>query len=76
MDYHGGGFWDPYGGKFLVRGGAVEVLEGSWDPRRLVVVEFPDVEQARAWWSCAEYKKPKRLRQATTTTQMIVVEGL
>ena len=64
-----------YGGRFLVRGGQVENLEGDWAPKRLVMVEFPSVDQAKAWWSSAEYAEAKALRQATAKTQMIVVEG-
>jgi uncharacterized protein (DUF1330 family) len=64
-----------YGGRFLVRGGQVENLEGDWAPKRLVMVEFPSVDQAKAWWSSAEYAEAKALRQATARTQMIVVEG-
>jgi len=65
----------PYGGRFLVRGGNVETLEGRWSPKRLVIVEFPSVENAKAWWAGAEYAEAKALRQATADTQMIVVEG-
>jgi uncharacterized protein (DUF1330 family) len=65
-----------YGGRFLVRGGATETLEGNWSPRRLVVLEFDDVERARAWWSSAEYAEPKRLRQAASITNMVVVAGV
>lgn len=64
-----------YGGRFLVRGGKVENLEGDWSPKRLVIAEFPSVEQAKAWWSSPEYADAKALRQATAKTQMIVVEG-
>ena len=64
-----------YGGRFLVRGGNVETLEGRWSPKRLVIVEFPSVENAKAWWAGAEYAEAKALRQATADTQMIVVEG-
>ena len=64
-----------YGGRFLVRGGKVENLEGDWSPKRLVLVEFPSVEQAKAWWDSPEYADAKALRQATAKTQMIVVEG-
>ena len=64
-----------YGGRFLVRGGKVENLEGDWSPKRLVMVEFPSVQQAKAWWSSSEYADAKALRQATAKTQMIVVEG-
>ena len=65
----------PYGGRFLVRGGNVETLEGRWSPKRLVIVEFLSVENAKAWWASAEYAEAKALRQATANTQMIVVEG-
>jgi uncharacterized protein (DUF1330 family) len=65
-----------YGGRFLVRGGKVELLEGSWSPRRLVVLEFPDVATAKAWWSSAEYANPKAIRQSASRTEMIVMEGI
>lgn len=65
-----------YGGRFLVRGGQVEGLEGSWSPKRLVIVEFPDVATAKAWWSSSEYAKPKAVRQSASRTEMIVVEGV
>jgi uncharacterized protein (DUF1330 family) len=64
-----------YGGRFLVRGGQVENLEGTWSPKRLVITEFPSVEQAKAWWSSPEYADAKALRQATAKSQLIVVEG-
>ncbi len=65
-----------YGGRFLVRGGKVDVLEGSWSPKRLVIVEFPDVATAKAWWSSAEYANPKAVRPSASETEMIVVEGV
>ena len=64
-----------YDGKFVVRGGACETLEGSWQPKRLVVLEFPSVTKARAWWASDEYREAKALRQRTAKTEMIVVEG-
>jgi uncharacterized protein (DUF1330 family) len=64
-----------YDGRFIVRGGKVETLEGEWSPRRMVIVEFPSVEKAKAWWSSTEYAEARALRQATAKTQMIVVEG-
>jgi uncharacterized protein (DUF1330 family) len=64
------------GGKYLVRGGAVETLEGDWQPKRLVVLEFPSVGQARAWWDCEEYREPKTLRQRSAVTKMILVKGV
>jgi uncharacterized protein (DUF1330 family) len=66
---------EPFGGRFLVRGGAIETLEGDWAPRRLVIVEFPSVEKAKAWWGSTEYAEAKALRQATAKTQMIVAQG-
>ena len=66
----------PYGGKFVVRGGACETLEGSWRPKRLVVLEFPSVAKAKEWWGSNEYREAKALRQLTTNTEMIVVEGV
>lgn len=67
---------EPYGGRFLVRGGSVENLEGSWRPSRLVIVEFPSVDKAKAWWRSDRYKPAKQLRQETTHTEMILVEGV
>ena len=65
-----------YGGRFIVRGGAAETLEGSWSPKRIVILEFPSVERAKEWWGSSEYAEAKALRQATARTQMIVVEGV
>ena len=65
-----------YGGRFIVRGGAAETLEGAWSPKRLVILEFPSVARAKAWWESSEYAEAKALRQATARTQMIVVEGV
>ena len=65
-----------YGGRFLVRGGQVHLLEGAWSPKRLVIVEFPDVATAKAWWASAEYANPKAVRQSASHTKMIVVEGI
>ena len=67
---------EQYGGKFLIRGGPVETLEGSWHPSRFVVIEFDNIEQAKAWWSSEEYKPAKELRQKTSNTEMILVEGV
>lgn len=64
-----------YGGRFLARGGAVEALEGDWSPRRLVVLEFPSLAQARAWVDSPEYAPARRLRQMASKSNLIVVEG-
>jgi uncharacterized protein (DUF1330 family) len=65
-----------YGGRYLVRGGASETLEGGWKPSRFVILEFPDVEAGRAWWRSSEYGPAKALRQASADTAMVLVEGV
>lgn len=65
-----------YGGRYIARGGRTDTLEGDWSPTRLVILEFPSLEQAKAWWGSAEYAEAKALRQANARTQMVVVEGL
>jgi tRNA-Thr(GGU) m(6)t(6)A37 methyltransferase TsaA len=64
-----------YGGRYVVRGGASEILEGSWQPRRLVVLEFADAARARAWWDSPEYAPAKALRQQIADTEMLLIEG-
>jgi uncharacterized protein (DUF1330 family) len=65
-----------YGGRFLVRGGAVEPQEGSWTPKRLVILEFPSVERARAWLDSPEYAPARRLRQRSATSNLLIVDGV
>jgi uncharacterized protein (DUF1330 family) len=65
-----------YGGRFLVRGGAHQVVEGEWKPNRLVVIEFPTLEQARRWYDSEEYKGPKALRIQAGRTNLVMVEGI
>ena len=65
-----------YGGRYLARGAPVEVKEGGWSPARLVILEFPDVERARAWWSSSEYGPARALRQSCADTQLVITEGL
>jgi uncharacterized protein (DUF1330 family) len=64
-----------YGGKYLIRGGKPEILEGSWSPARFVVLEFPSVERAKAWWDSPEYAEAKALRQSCAETGMLLLEG-
>jgi uncharacterized protein (DUF1330 family) len=66
----------PYGGRFIVRGGEAEALEGEWSPKRVVIMAFPSVERAKAWWGSEEYAEAKALRQATARSRMIVVAGI
>ncbi len=65
-----------YGGRYLARGGATETLEGTWSPRRLVILEFPTMERAQEWWASEEYAEAKGLRQACAATKMVLLEGL
>jgi uncharacterized protein (DUF1330 family) len=65
-----------YGGRFVARGGRIEVLEGDWHPTRLVLVEFPSAERARAWWNSPEYAEAKALRQATSKGTLLILEGV
>jgi uncharacterized protein (DUF1330 family) len=64
-----------YDGKFIVRGGAYETLEGDWQPNRMVLLEFPSVERAKEWWNSPEYTKAKAIRQRAANARMIVLEG-
>ena len=65
-----------FNGRYLARGGATEVLEGSWSPKRCVVLEFPDMEHFRAWWSSPEYAPLIELRRRSTRSNLIVTQGL
>jgi uncharacterized protein (DUF1330 family) len=64
-----------HGGRYLVRGGRVERLEGAWNPTRLVVLEFPSMEQARRWYDSEDYRGPKALRMKCAMTDAVFVEG-
>jgi uncharacterized protein (DUF1330 family) len=65
-----------YGGKYVVRGGKMEALEGAWEPQRLVIIEFDSADRARQWWAAEEYRAAKALRQRTAQTNLIIVEGV
>ena len=67
---------EKYGGKFVVRGGQMEPIEGDWRPKRLVVTEFPSMEQAKRWYDSEEYRAPKALRRRTSKGSVILVEGV
>jgi uncharacterized protein (DUF1330 family) len=66
---------EKYGGRFLVRGGAVHALEGDWPERRRVIIEFPSLEAAQQWWDSPEYAKPKSLRRANSKGRLLLLEG-
>lgn len=65
-----------YGGRFIVRGGHAETLEGDWQHGRIVVLEFANTETAKQWWASAAYATAKAIRQRTAVTKMILVEGV
>ena len=65
-----------HGGRYLVRGGRSEVLDGDWTPRRLVVLEFDSMEQAKAWRASPEYAAAKQVRETCARSNMIVAEGV
>ena len=67
---------EAHGGRYLVRGGNVEVVEGTWSADRVVVVEFDDVGAAKAWLDSSEYNELKELRQRSAKANVIVVEGV
>ncbi|HEY4654239.1 MAG TPA: DUF1330 domain-containing protein [Cyclobacteriaceae bacterium] len=67
---------EPFGGRFIARGGAAECLEGDWQPGRIVVIEFPSAGKAKAWWSSEGYAPAKVIRQSASVTQMILVGGV
>ena len=66
---------EPYGGRYIVRGGQCETLEGGWQPPRMVVLEFPTSEQARGWYTSAGYGALLPLRQRASSGKLILVEG-
>ena len=70
------GIVGKFGGRYLVRGGNYEVLEGQWRPARVVVVEFPNVEQAKRFYDSEEYKEYKAARFRSAKSHGILVEGV
>ena len=65
-----------FGGKYLVRGGAVETAEGDWASKRIVILEFETKEQLQRWWESEEYKPVKAIRHRSATTNALIVEGV
>jgi uncharacterized protein (DUF1330 family) len=64
-----------HGGTYLVRGGSTETKEGGWEPKRLVVLEFPSMEQARKWYQSPEYAPALALRLKAARSKVVLVEG-
>ena len=67
---------EKYGGKYVVRGGSTEVLEGDWKPKRIVVLQFNSQRHAKAWLNSEEYREPRKMRHRTARTNMILIEGM
>jgi uncharacterized protein (DUF1330 family) len=65
-----------HGGRYLVRGGAVEVLEGKWSPRAIIIAEFPDMDAARAWYRSPDYASALEVRDQALSRDLILVEGV
>ncbi|MEU4149398.1 DUF1330 domain-containing protein [Streptomyces sp. NPDC026659] len=67
---------EPYGGRYLARGGDIDVVEGDWAPGQIVLVEFPDVDSARAWNDSPEYQAIAPLRIRNTDSKRLIVRGI
>ncbi len=67
---------ESYGGKFIERGGAIEIVDGSWTPTRLAIVEFASMEQAHAWLDSAENHALDEIRTKSSRINMVLVEGV
>ena len=65
-----------HGGRYLARGGKTEVLEGTWPPRRTVLLEFPSVAAAQGWYNSPAYKRAIEARRGAATLRALIVEGL
>lgn len=65
-----------YGGRYLVRGGATEPLEGSWSPKRSVLLEFPSMAALKSFWESPEYRPLRALRERAAKSNIIAVAGL
>ncbi len=65
-----------YGGVYRARGGKTQILEGDWQPKRLVVIEFPGWDQLMAFYDCEEYQPYKTIRQRLTQSHIVALEGI
>jgi len=66
---------ERYGGRYLTRGGSHEVLDGTWKPTRVVIVEFPDMDALRAWFESPEYQPLITLRRRAGTDVVMAIDG-
>lgn len=67
---------ERYGGKFLVRGGITETIEGDWQPQRLVILEFPDAEHFKGWYGSPEYTEVRTIRFKASTARAVLAQGV
>ena len=65
-----------FGGRYLARGGATDILEGTWTPKRCVVIEFPTSTALKTWWSSPEYQPLRKIREQTTVSHLVMTEGI
>jgi uncharacterized protein (DUF1330 family) len=65
-----------HGGRFLARGGALRVLEGEWQPERLVIIEFASADAARIWYESDDYREARAVREGAGSWRMVVVDGV
>jgi uncharacterized protein (DUF1330 family) len=66
---------EPFGARYAVRGGATEVLEGEWNPKRLVIIEFPDMARLKGWYNSPAYRPLIALRQRSARARLLAIEG-
>ncbi|HUB97242.1 MAG TPA: DUF1330 domain-containing protein [Stellaceae bacterium] len=71
-----GATFEKYGGRYVVRGGAFEVLEGDWRPTRVILIEFPSMDALKRWYNSPEYRPLIAERKAAANTDVVAVEGL
>jgi len=65
-----------HGGRYLARGGASEVLEGTWRPKRSAIIEFPNLASMKAFWESPEYQPLRKIRERSAKSNLVVIEGL
>ncbi|UBI41238.1 DUF1330 domain-containing protein [Streptomyces mobaraensis] len=64
-----------HGGRYLVKGGTPEAVEGDWPSSRLIVIEFPDMERIRRWYASPEYTRAREIRRTAVRLRMVFAEG-
>ncbi len=67
---------EPYSGRFIARGGEIEVFDGSWNPKRLAIVAFDSMEQARSWLASPEFKELHGIRTSSANINLVLVDGV